>query len=30
MRQIAESSATYSARTGYTPTKKELDEIVGV
>jgi antitoxin YefM len=30
MRQIAESSATHKARTGYTPTKEQLDEIIGV
>ncbi len=30
MRQIAESSATHASRTGYTPTKEELDEIVGI
>jgi len=30
MRQIAESSATHAARTGYTPTKDQLDEILGV
>ena len=31
MRQIAESSATHSdAGTGYTPTKEQLDEIVGI
>jgi antitoxin YefM len=30
MRQIAESSTTHSARTGYAPTKDELNEIIGV
>jgi antitoxin YefM len=30
MRQIAESSATHATRTGYTPTKEQLDEIVGI
>lgn len=30
MRQIADSSATHNAGYGYTPTKEELDEIVGV
>lgn len=30
MRQIAESSATHASRIGYTPTKEQLDEIVGV
>ena len=30
MRQIAESSATHNAGTGYTPTKEQLDEIVGI
>jgi len=30
MRQIAESSITHAARSGYTPTKAQLDEIVGV
>lgn len=30
MRQIAESSTTHATRTGYTPTKEELDEIIGI
>ncbi len=30
MRQIAESSATHKAGAGYTPTKEQLDEIVGI
>ncbi len=30
MRQIAESSATHKTRTGYTPTKEQIDEILGV
>jgi antitoxin YefM len=30
MRQIADSSATHKAGAGYTPTKKQLDEIVGI
>ena len=30
MRQIAASSATHTARTGHTPTKEQLDEILGV
>jgi len=30
MRQIAESSATHKAGTGYTPNKEQLDEILGV
>jgi len=30
MRQIAESSATQAAGTGYTPTQEQLDEIIGV
>lgn len=30
MRQIAESSATHAARAGYTPTKEQLDEILGI
>ncbi|MTW21616.1 type II toxin-antitoxin system Phd/YefM family antitoxin [Allochromatium palmeri] len=30
MRQIAESSATHKAGTGYTPTKEQLDEIVSI
>jgi antitoxin YefM len=30
MRQIAESSATHKTQTGYTPTKEQVDEIVGV
>ena len=30
MRQIAESSATHAAGTGHTPTKEQLDEIVGI
>jgi len=30
MRQIAESSATHASRTGYTPTKEQLDEIIGI
>jgi antitoxin YefM len=30
MRQIAESSATHATRTGYTPSKEQLDEIVGM
>ena len=30
MRQIAESSATHGARTGYRPTTEQLDEILGV
>ena len=30
MRQIAESSATHAARTGYTPTKEQLNEILGI
>ncbi len=30
MRQIAESRVTHNAGTGYTPTKEQLDEIVGI
>ena len=30
MRQIAESSATHKAGTGYTPAKEQTDEILGV
>jgi antitoxin YefM len=30
MRQIAESSATHNASTGFTPTKEQVDEILGV
>ncbi|MCP5142798.1 MAG: type II toxin-antitoxin system Phd/YefM family antitoxin [Chromatiales bacterium] len=30
MRQIAESSATHQAGSGYTPTKEQLDEIIGI
>ena len=30
MRQLAESSATHDAQTGYTPTKEQVDEILGV
>jgi antitoxin YefM len=30
MRQIAKSSTTHRAGTGYTPTKEQLDEIVGI
>ena len=30
MRQIAESSATHNAGSGYTPSKEQLDEITGV
>ena len=30
MRQIAESSTTHNAGSGYTPTKEQLDEIVGI
>ncbi len=30
MRQIAESSTTHRAGTGHTPTKEQLDEIVGI
>ena len=30
MRQIAESSATHATRTGHTPTKEQLDEILGI
>ena len=30
MRQIAESSATHDAGTGYTATKEQLDEIAGI
>jgi antitoxin YefM len=30
MRQIGESNATHKAHTGYTPTKEQLDEILGV
>jgi antitoxin YefM len=30
MHQIAESSATHKARTGYTPTKEQVDEIHGI
>ncbi|MCG6942515.1 MAG: type II toxin-antitoxin system Phd/YefM family antitoxin [Thiohalocapsa sp.] len=30
MRQIADSSTTHATRTGYAPTKEQLDEIVGV
>jgi antitoxin YefM len=30
MRQIAESNTTHNTRTGYTPTKEQVDEIVGV
>ena len=30
MRQIAESSATHKAGSGYTPTKEQLDEIAGI
>jgi len=30
MRQIADSSVTHNADTGYTPTKEQLDEITGI
>ena len=30
MRQIADSTATHNAGTGHTPTKEQLDEIVGI
>ncbi|MGD9410169.1 MAG: type II toxin-antitoxin system Phd/YefM family antitoxin [Thiohalocapsa sp.] len=30
MRQIAESSATHAAGTGYIPPQEQLDEIIGV
>jgi len=30
MRQIADSSATHNAGSGYTPTKEQLDEVVGI
>lgn len=30
MRQIGESSVTHDGRTGYTPTKEQLDEITGI
>lgn len=30
MQQIAESLQTHQQKTGYTPTAKELDEIIGV
>lgn len=30
MRQIAESSATHDAHAGYSPTKEQVDEILGV
>lgn len=30
MRQIAEASITHAAQTGYTPTKEQLDEAVGI
>lgn len=30
MRQIAESSASHKVRTGYIPTKEQVDEILGV
>jgi antitoxin YefM len=30
LRQIADSSATHAAGTGYTPTQEQLDEIIGV
>jgi antitoxin YefM len=30
MRQIAESSATHKAHKGYTPTREQVDEILGV
>lgn len=30
MRQIALSSATHNAATGYAPTKEQLDEIAGL
>lgn len=30
MRQIAEASATHKALKGYTPTKEQIDEILGV
>ncbi|MCB1734293.1 MAG: type II toxin-antitoxin system Phd/YefM family antitoxin [Gammaproteobacteria bacterium] len=30
MRQIADSSATHKAGSGYAPTKEQLDEIVGI
>jgi antitoxin YefM len=30
MRQIADSTATHTAGTGHTPTKEQLDEIVGI
>ncbi|GAB6044143.1 type II toxin-antitoxin system Phd/YefM family antitoxin [Endothiovibrio diazotrophicus] len=30
MHQIAESSATHAAGTGYTPSQEQLDEIVGL
>ncbi len=30
MKQIAESLATHSANSGYTPTSEEMDEITGV
>ncbi len=30
MRQIADSSATHSAGSGYTPSKEQMDEITGL
>ena len=30
MRQIADSSTTHTAGTGYTPTQEQFDEIIGV
>ena len=30
MRQIADSSATHKAGSGYSPTEEQLDEIVGI
>lgn len=30
MKQIADSLATHNARTGYTPTSEEMDEITGI
>lgn len=30
MKQIADSAATHNARTGYTPSSEEVDEITGI
>ena len=30
MRQISESTASHNAGVGYTPTKEQLDEIIGI